>query len=139
MELYKPLSVIIVDDDQGDRELLNFLFTKNSSFKIVGCFDSGLEVLEEIITKRNVPDVLIIDMYMPFLTGTEVLQKLLVSKVAPNMTTFIISTNINVTEEDKHIGNLAVKFIKKPVTLAEINDLPGSLLECLNYRNNTKV
>jgi FixJ family two-component response regulator len=139
MELNKPLSIIIADDDQDDKELLQYLFNKNDKFELIGCFDSGLDVIEEIITKGNVPDVLIIDMYMPFLTGIEVVSKLEKSGVAPNMNTFIISTTINVTEQDNHIDNSSINFIKKPVTLVEINDLPGIILETLNYGNNTKV
>lgn len=139
MELYKPLTVMIADDDQDDKELLQFLFDKNDNFKLLGCFDSGIEVIEEIITKGNVPDILILDMYMPFLTGTEVVNKLQENGVAESINTFIISTTINLTEQEKYLENTAVKFIKKPVTLVEINDLPGMILEFLNFRNNTKV
>lgn len=139
MELYKPLTIMIADDDQDDKELLQFLFDKNDHFELLGCFDSGIEVIEEIVEKGNIPDILIIDMYMPFLTGTEVVHKLQESGVVHNMNTFVISTTINLTEQEKYLENPSVKFIKKPVTLVEINDLPGIILESLNFRNNTKV
>ncbi len=139
MNLQKPLTIIIADDDQDDLELLQFLFSKNENFELIGCFDSGIKVIEEIITNRNVPDILIIDMYMPIYTGTEVVNKLIETGVAPNMSSFIISTTINTTEKDNYSENVTVQFLKKPVTLIEINDLPGIVLECLNHNNNTKV
>lgn len=139
MKPQKPLTVIIADDDQDDLELLQFLFSKNENFELIGCFDSGIKVIEEIITNRNVPDILLIDMYMPIYTGTEVVNKLFESGVAPNMNSFIISTTINTTEQDNYSENVTVQFLKKPVSLIEINDLPGIVLECLNHNNNTKV
>lgn len=139
MELYKPLTIIIADDDEDDRELLKFLFNQNDKFELVGCFDSGVEAVKEIMVKKNIPDILIIDMYMPLLTGAEVITKIEESGIAPNMTKFIISTTINNAEENKYLNNNSVKFIKKPVTLAEINDLPGDILEILNYNNDMRV
>lgn len=139
METDKPLKIIIADDDEDDRELLKFLFSHNEKFELVGCFDSGIEVVKEVMVRKNIPDVLIIDMYMPLLTGSEVVKKIEESNTAPQMSKFIISTQINSSEENKFLDNPMVKFVTKPVTLAEINDLPGLLLESLHLTNNTKV
>lgn len=139
METDKPLKIIIADDDEDDRELLKFLFSHNEKFELVGCFDSGIEVVKEVMVRKNIPDVLIIDMYMPLLTGSEVVKKIEESNTAPQMSKFIISTQINSSEENKFLDNPMVKFVTKPVTLAQINDLPGLLLESLHLTNNTKV
>lgn len=139
MELHKPLTIIIADDDEDDRELLKFLFNQNDKFELVGCYDSGVEAVKEIMVNKNIPDILIIDMYMPLLTGAEVITKIEESGIAPDMTKFIISTTINSAEENKYLKNPSVKFIKKPVTLVEINDLPGDILEIMNYKNDMRV
>lgn len=139
MSSTKPLTIIIADDDFDDRELLKFLFNQNEKFEILGCFNLGTEVIDEIITKKNIPDILLIDMYMPMISGTEVIMQLEESGLVKDTTKFIISTTINTTEEEKLINNPSVKFLKKPVTLVEINDLPGIILEHLNHRNNTKI
>ncbi len=135
----KPLTIIIADDDEDDRELLKFLFNQNEQFELVGCYESGIDAIKEIMIKKNVPDILLIDMYMPLLNGTEVVKKLEESEAAPNMAKFIISTVINTTEQNKYLNNKTVKFIKKPTTLAEINDLPGDILEELHFRNKMRV
>lgn len=139
MSSTKPLTIMIADDDFDDRELLKFLFNQNEKFEILGCFNLGTEVIDEIITKKNIPDILLIDMYMPMISGTEVIMQLEESGLVKDTTKFIISTTINTTEEEKLINNPSAKFLKKPVTLVEINDLPGIILEHLNHRNNTKI
>jgi FixJ family two-component response regulator len=139
MKSNKPLTIVIVDDDDDDRELLQFLFNQNEKFEVVGYYDSGIEVIKEIMIRKNIPDILLIDMYMPLLTGTEVVKKLIESNAAPDMHKFVISTQINTSEQNKYLDNPTVKFLKKPTTLAEINDLPGIILESLHLKNNTKV
>lgn len=135
----KPLTIIIADDDEDDRELLKFLFNQNEKFELIGCYNSGIETIKEIMVKKIIPDVLLIDMYMPILTGTEVVKKLEESEMVPDMYKFIISTQINTAEQNKYLNNPSVIFIQKPVTLSEINDLPGIILDTLHVRNNTKV
>ncbi|MCF6133231.1 response regulator [Flavobacterium wongokense] len=139
MELHKPLTIFIADDDEDDRELLKFLFNQNEKFEVIGYFDSGIEVVKEILIKKNIPDILLIDMYMPLLNGTEVVKKITESGEAMDMQKFVISTQINTTEQNKYIDDRTVKFLKKPTSLAEIHDLPGIILETLHIRNNTKV
>ena len=139
MELNKPLTIIIADDDEDDRELLKFLFNQNEKFELLGCFDSGIEAVKEIMIQKNIPDILIIDMYMPLLTGTEVIAKIEESGIAPDMYKFIISTTINNAEQTRFADNASVKFIKKPVSLVEINDLPGIILESMNIRNHMRI
>lgn len=135
----KPLTIFIADDDYDDREVLKFLFSQNEKFEVTGCFDSGIDVVKEIMVSKNIPDVLLIDMYMPLLTGTEVIKKIIESNTAPDMFKFVISTQINSAEQNKYLDHSTVRFLKKPTSLAEINDLPGIILDCLHIKNNTKV
>ncbi|MEO5776658.1 MAG: response regulator [Flavobacterium sp.] len=139
MKSDKPLTIIIADDDEDDRELLKFLFNQNEKFELIGCLDSGVETVKEIMVNKNIPDILLIDMYMPLLTGSEVVKKLEESQMVPDMYKFIISTQINTAEQNKYINSPKVKFIRKPATLAEINHLPGIILDSLHLPNNTKV
>ncbi len=133
-----PLKILIADDDPDDLEYLKFLFQNHKSFEIIDCLSTGKQILDEILEKGNVPDVLITDMYMPLLTGAEAVQELL-EKNAASMEIFIISTTINRTEEDKFGSNKNIKFLEKPVTLPQINDLPEIILEKLNLDNVNKI
>lgn len=139
MKSDKPLTIIVADDDEDDRELLRFLFTQHEQFELIGCFDSGIAAVKEILIQKNIPDILLIDMYMPLLTGTEVVKKLNESELASDTHKFVISTQINAIEQNKYLENPKVKFLKKPTSLAEINDLPGIILEHLDIHNKMKV
>ena len=137
MQQITPLTIIVVDDDLDDRELLRDLFMDNERFELMGCLTSGIEVFDEISRKKNIPDILLIDMYMPFFTGIEVVERLEESNAAPNMTKFIISTTINTTEKEKLSNNASVIFLKKPVTSHDMKELPNLILESMNQRNKT--
>lgn len=139
MKPAKPLKIIIADDDADDRDLLKFLFEQSEDFELIGCFESGIDVIKEIMINKTIPDVLLIDMYMPLLNGTEIVKRIEESEIAPAMTKFIFSTTINTTEQNKYSGNNTVKFLRKPTTLAQTNDLPGIILESLRLPNSTKV
>ena len=133
------INIIIADNNQEDRELLKFLFNASESFELIGSFDNGLDVIEEILTKKNVPDVLLINRDMPFISGIDILEKLEQSVSVSSMYKFIISTTINPSDKKKNLDNPSINFVKKPVTLVEINDLPGIILDTLNLSNHLKI
>lgn len=132
MKNNKPLTIMVADDDSDDRELLTSLFNENEDFELLYCFESGIDAIKEIMVKKNIPDILLIDMYMPMLTGSEIVKKLEESETAPNTYKFVLSTTINSAEENKYIDNPKVKFIRKPTSLEEVNKLPQIILEHIN-------
>lgn len=135
MKPNEPLTIIIADDDADDREALVALFSHNEQFKVIECFESGIDAIKEIMIKKNIPDILIIDMYMPMLTGTEIVKKLEESGTALGMLKFILSTTINSSEQNKYSSNPTVKFIKKPVSTAELNNIPVIIMEQIALQN----
>lgn len=139
MEPTKKLKIIIVDDDKEDRELYQFLFEQNEFFDLLACFESGLEAFDEIAINNIEPDILLIDMYMPVMTGLDVVKEINKRNIAQNMHNFIISTTINQDDKNKYKNHKNITFLKKPATFEQQNDLPGLLLEFLNYENPMKV
>ena len=133
MESNKRITIIVADDDDDDRELLQSLFNEREEFELIGCFESGIEVIKEIMINKTIPDVLVIDMYMPMLNGSEIIKRIEESEIAPDMMKFIFSTTINTTEQNKYHKNDSVKFLKKPSTLAEINGLPDVILKTMHH------
>ena len=73
--MQSPVSCIIVDDDEVDR-LTTLSFGRKFSFlKIEGVFENAESALE-FLTKSN-PDVLLLDIDMPGISGLELRKKLL--------------------------------------------------------------
>lgn len=139
MEQATPFTIVIADDDHDDRELLTALFAHNDNFAVLGSLASGIEVFDEISRKKNVPDILLIDMYMPYFTGIEIVKALETMEAAPTMIKFVISTAINREEKEKHLNNPYVVFLKKPVTVDEMKALPNIVLENMMNRMSYHV
>lgn len=131
-----PFTIIIADDDDDDREEMNSVFTRDKNFEVTNTFDSGIDAIKEIMVRKNIPNVLLIDMYMPMLTGTEIIKKLIESEAAPDMYKFIVSTTINTAEQNKYRNEAKVKFINKPHTVEDIARLPEIILN--HIQNDTK-
>ena len=131
-----PFTIIIADDDDDDREEMNSVFTRDKNFEVTKTFDSGIDAIKEIMVRKNIPNVLLIDMYMPMLTGTEIIKKLIESEAAPDMYKFIISTTINTSEQNKYRNEAKVKFINKPITADDVARLPEIILN--HIQNDTK-
>lgn len=134
MKYHNPFTIIVADDDSEDRELFRELFSKHDDFTLLGCLTSGIEVFDEVSRKKNIPDVLLIDMYMPFFTGLDVVKALEKLNAAPMSFKFVISTVESIPEMEILKNNPYIIFIKKPVTTEEINTLPSLLLEHLRQR-----
>lgn len=134
MDPLKSFSIIVADDDDEDRDLFREIFQHDARFALEGCLSSGVEVFDEIIRKKNIPDVLLVDMYMPFFTGIDLVKALDELHAAPTMYKFIISTTTNVAENEPQLRSPYVIFLKKPVSMQEINALPGVILSYLQQR-----
>lgn len=139
MEKSVPLKIMIVDDDSDDLGFFQFLFNKNKNFEIISCLDSGEQALELLMKKEVNPDILLIDMHMPKITGLEIAENIFLNDSNKAMHIFIISTSINESHSEKYRNIQKIDFLQKPVTLEQINDLPGILLEKLNRENDTKI
>lgn len=134
MEYHNPFTIIVADDDAEDRELFRNLFSKHEDFTLLACLSSGIEVFDEVSRKKNVPDILLIDMYMPHFTGVDVVKALEELNAAPTSFKMVISTSDLIPEMERFKGNPYVVLIKKPTTVAEINALPNRLLEYLRRK-----
>lgn len=80
-------SVLVVDDDQDIRESLAQILSEEG-FDVTSA-SNGLEALEEIA--RRTPDVMLLDLMMPVLTGWEVIETLRLSGKHPKMPIVVLS------------------------------------------------
>lgn len=129
-----PFSIMIADDDDEDRELFRAIFEQDKRFTLTGLLTSGVEVFDEVSRKKNIPDVLLIDMYMPHFTGVDVVKALSELHAAPTMFKFVISTTSNISENESQLNSPYIVFLKKPVTTQEIADLPELMLRYMQQR-----
>ena len=134
MDPISPFTIMVADDDEEDRELFREIFQHDVRFVLEGCLTSGVEVFDEISRKKNIPDVLLVDMYMPFFSGIDLVKALEELHAAPTMYKFVISTTNNIAENEAQLHSPYIVFLKKPASRHEIQALPGLILGYLQQR-----
>ncbi|CAN5843283.1 LytTR family DNA-binding domain-containing protein [soil metagenome] len=108
-ETQAPLRAVVVDDEQLAREELCYLLGQVGGVHVVGQAADGVEALDVIHEQR--PDVVLLDIQMPGLTGFEVARRLVESGAESQL--------VFVTAFDRHAIEAfeinAVDYLLKPV------------------------
>ncbi len=109
--------ILVVDDEPAIldiySEMLNFLGYRTESRT------SSLEALSLFTAKPDYFDVVITDMAMPNMTGTELAEK--ITRVAPGFP-IIMSTGYSTRIDKEKIEAIGIKgFLMKPVVMAELS------------------
>src|SRR3954471_8955816 len=106
--------ILIVEDDSANREfIVNCLLTEGKNYTLLNASD-GKKALE--ITRKKMPDLLIMDWHMPGMSGIEALQELK-SNPATKDIPVIIFTGVMTSSPDLKMAleRGALDFITKPV------------------------
>ncbi len=122
----KSIRVLIVDDDAIFRTFLRSCMSEMEDIEVLGVARDGRDALQKIKTLK--PDLVTLDMEMPFLTGIEVLQCL--QEEAPEVHVLVI-TNESETSAEKTVQALesgAYDFILKSTCLEK---KPRNILQTL--------
>jgi two-component system nitrate/nitrite response regulator NarL len=90
----QEIRILIADDHSIFRDGLRKLLEAEGGFNVIGEATTGDEALE--LTKNLQPDVLLLDISMPRLTGIEVLRRL--SKVSSPLRTILLTASIEKSE-----------------------------------------
>lgn len=111
----KPV-VLLVDDQARNLQLLGNALFKNGYD--VALANSGAEALE--IIAESPPDLVLLDVMMPGMSGFEVCRKLKESEMAPNLEVIFVTAK---TQKDDILEGFAaggVDYITKPIQLPEV-------------------
>lgn len=115
--------ILVIDDDAEDlviireaMEMINpdnvMLFAENG--------ESALQLLDTRFTvEHNVPCLIVLDLNMPKMNGTQTLETLKADDRFKNIPVIIYSTSINPFEKAKCVSLGAHAYITKPVSLKE--------------------
>ena len=111
--------VLLVEDDSLMVKMYNLKF-EHDGFDVDTALD-GEEALQKV---KNKPDVIVLDIMLPKIGGTEVLEKIKADPETKDIPVIVL-TNLNVTEEDvaktKDLGAKEI-LMKTEVTPQEVVD-----------------
>ncbi len=114
--------ILVVDDDLEDRLILDIFFKEEQLDSHVTYRENGqqaLHFLENISDDSLLPRLIVLDLNMPILNGTQTLFQLKQTLRFRNIPVIIFSTSQNETEKRKCLSLGAVDYMVKPLTQEE--------------------
>ena len=122
--------ILIIDDEKMNIIALAYFLKHKYEIIIASDGKTGIEAAE-----KNQPDVILLDIVMPEMSGFEVLTKLKESEITKKIPVIFISATEEEGDEEKGISLGAVDFIAKPFrkTMVELrieSQLKISEYEC---------
>ncbi len=110
----KKTKIILCDDDLGILDVLD-LILEMEGFDIVKVSDSTL--LMNLLATEN-PDLLILDLWMPVLSGYDIMKMLRSQEIKADLPILVLSASRN--EEQAAIQAGATQFMSKPFNIDEL-------------------
>lgn len=114
--------ILVVDDDKEDHLILQDYFREAGIADKVHYVDNGqraIEYLEGVLIDSNLPNLVILDLNMPILNGTQTLLQIKQTLRFKNIPVIIYSTSENEIEKRKCLSFGAVDYIVKPTSFEE--------------------
>lgn len=127
---YKFKKLMIIDDDEIDNYLTKTLINNNNIAAEVLEFYNGYDAYEYLYNhkddKDKIPDLILLDIYMPKMDGIELLVKLssIESKAFESCKICVVSSTV---DDDailqSKLNNRVKYYTKKPITLEFLNSI----------------
>lgn len=112
------LGRVVVADDDGDIRSLVSIAVKRAGFELVGAFDNGSDAWAAVQQLR--PDVVILDVSMPGLTGLEVTRKIRADAALAGARIIVLSAGVDDISRGAGIDAGADEYYSKPFSPREL-------------------
>jgi two-component system phosphate regulon response regulator PhoB len=115
---------ILVVDDELDLLKVTLLRLKKTGYEVFGCAD-GQVVLD--MARQFIPDLIILDVYLPVMNGDEVAKILKKDDALKHIPVILISASTK-TLDEKAWGSGADAYLKKPFEPEELVGIVKKIL-----------
>lgn len=123
--------ILLADDDPEDRAIILDAIETIASGDVI-CFaengEEALKILNRDFDEANLPCLIVLDLNMPRLNGTETLRRLKSDARFETIPVIIFSTSINVFEKEKCMLLGAHSYITKPLSFKECMETAQAFL-----------
>jgi len=114
--------ILVADDDWEDRFLISDSFKEIGYPDMISIVDDGEKVIEylgKIQDENQYPSLIVLDLNMPRLNGTETLRIIKNNLNYKNIRVIIYSTSVNDNEKRECLKIGALSYITKPAKYSE--------------------
>ena len=112
------IRIIVVEDDPMVAQLNAAYLERLEDVCVAGVFGNGQEALQYL--RENPVELAIVDVYMPILSGIELLRKMRSEWIRTSVIMVTAATEMNVVEEALHLG--IEDYIIKPFSYDRLRD-----------------
>ncbi|MEP3481440.1 MAG: response regulator [Fuerstiella sp.] len=123
--------ILIADDNEQNRELLD-AYLADEDFEILMAAD-GQETLE--VVDANEPDLILLDIMMPRMSGYEVCEKLKADAEKRKIPVLMVTALNEMGDIEKAVNSGCDDFLTKPVNQLELKTRVRSLLRVRHLSN----
>jgi two-component system cell cycle response regulator DivK len=117
--------ILIADDKASSRELVRTIL-ENFGYEVQEAED-GIKALEAV--RNGLPDLVLLDLQMPGLTGHEVLAQLRSDERFANLPVVALTASAMAGDRDKALAAGFTSYLAKPVTLSALRSEVSRLLQ----------
>lgn len=128
-------NVLVVEDDPMVRMINEQYVLMNKDFCIASSVKNGQEALDYI--KENKVDLVILDVFMPFMNGVEFLKKLREQKLKTEVIMVTAANDTATLEETMHLG--VIDYLVKPFALERFQVALEKFTAKMNAINGSDV
>ncbi len=120
---FKPVVILLVEDDPGDQKLVKQSFREEhiaNELKIVDCMEGAMEYLERSRLGHQecpMPDLILLDLNMPGMGGKELLKAIKADTEFNVIPVVILTTSDSEEDVIESFRLQAAGYVRKPVTL----------------------
>lgn len=103
--------ILIVDDEREFVEMLSLRLSRVGGYEVLTAFD-GQEGVDS--AKKNLPDLILLDIMMPKLSGVEAIELLKKDPSTKSIPIIILTASVNPQTTDKFLSLGATDYVLKP-------------------------
>jgi CheY-like chemotaxis protein len=132
----KKISVLLADDDPADHSLMRKALNNAPVDLNIHSVYNGMQLLDFLIKSEKskelisgkVPDIIITDIYMPFIGGIHVLKQIRKHDQLKSIPIYVFSSNYDMNVRSKVMENGAIEFHRKPDEFDELQIIINRIL-----------
>lgn len=124
----KPATVLVVEDDIALNDAYRIILSATGSYEVTSAFN-GKEALEAIASQQKAPDVILLDLRMPVMSGIEFLREF---KPAEHpKTTIVVFSNYDAHKDidEAHALGIDRYVLKARIAPRDLVHLVGGVLK----------